>query len=206
MDLSFSTITSLNWSVIEVSLAIVCACVPCLKPLASKYLPRKWFTLSSVRSAGRQTPATELPDLARAASAPTIFNDSKHHRLQHIRFASLQSTNLEQVRHHHQYPGPLLVPLTPPAPPPPPKAPGGQRQPRNPPRRITTSDITVVSPARGVSPRIISSMTSIRTTRGDYISNYTPYDSPTGQEVGVIWAPVMPRHVAFASQERRMQW
>jgi hypothetical protein len=47
MDVSFTSVSSLNWSVIEVFAGIVCACVPSLKPLIKRLFPASWLTTFS---------------------------------------------------------------------------------------------------------------------------------------------------------------
>lgn len=43
-DATIGAVTTLNWSVVEVGTGIICACVPCLKPLFKKLLPNKFGT------------------------------------------------------------------------------------------------------------------------------------------------------------------
>ncbi|ETN36845.1 uncharacterized protein HMPREF1541_07832 [Cyphellophora europaea CBS 101466] len=43
-DVTIATVPALNWSVVEVGTGIICACVPCLKPLFKKLLPGRFFS------------------------------------------------------------------------------------------------------------------------------------------------------------------
>ncbi len=52
-DATIGPVPTMNWSVAEVGTGIVCACVPCLKPLFKKWFPGK---LSTVRSRSRSQP------------------------------------------------------------------------------------------------------------------------------------------------------
>lgn len=49
IDVSIGAVPTLNWSVVEVDTGIICACVPCLKPLSKKLLPGRFFS-SATRS------------------------------------------------------------------------------------------------------------------------------------------------------------
>ena len=44
-DATFGAVATLNWSVVEVGTGIICACVPCLKPLVKSWLPSRFATL-----------------------------------------------------------------------------------------------------------------------------------------------------------------
>lgn len=43
-DVTIGAVPTLNWSVVEVGTGIMCACVPCLKPLFKKLLPGRFFS------------------------------------------------------------------------------------------------------------------------------------------------------------------
>lgn len=44
IDVTIGAVPTLNWSVVEVGTGIICACVPCLKPLVKKVLPARFFS------------------------------------------------------------------------------------------------------------------------------------------------------------------
>ena len=50
-DATFGAVATLNWSVVEVGTGIVCACVPCLKPLVKRLMPGR-FATTAERSRG----------------------------------------------------------------------------------------------------------------------------------------------------------
>lgn len=43
-DVTIGAVPTLNWSVVEVGTGIICACMPCLKPLFKKLLPGRFFS------------------------------------------------------------------------------------------------------------------------------------------------------------------
>jgi hypothetical protein len=45
LDFSYSCVSSLNWSVVEVGTGIICASIPSLKPLIVRVFPGKFFTV-----------------------------------------------------------------------------------------------------------------------------------------------------------------
>ncbi|KIX05878.1 uncharacterized protein Z518_03851 [Rhinocladiella mackenziei CBS 650.93] len=49
LDVTMGSVSTMKWSVVEVGTGIVCACIPCLKPLFKNFLPEKG---SSNRSGG----------------------------------------------------------------------------------------------------------------------------------------------------------
>lgn len=53
LDVTMGSVSTIKWSVVEVGTGIVCACIPCLKPLFKNFLPDK---SSSNRSGGRSGP------------------------------------------------------------------------------------------------------------------------------------------------------
>ena len=52
-DATIGAVPTMNWSVAEVGTGIICACVPCLKPLFKELLPGRF---STVRSRSRSQP------------------------------------------------------------------------------------------------------------------------------------------------------
>jgi hypothetical protein len=59
LDVTFGSAPTMKWSVVEVGTGIVCACIPCLKPLFKNFLPDKnSYNGSGARSVrkGPQTP------------------------------------------------------------------------------------------------------------------------------------------------------
>lgn len=54
LDVSYTCVSSLNWSVVEVGTGIICASIPSLKPLLSRVFPGKFFTIP--RETSRWTP------------------------------------------------------------------------------------------------------------------------------------------------------
>ena len=55
-----AAIPTLDWSIAEVLVGIVCACLPCLKPLLNKLVPGEFFTISLRRRTGRTTATSEV--------------------------------------------------------------------------------------------------------------------------------------------------
>ncbi|KAL2440776.1 hypothetical protein ABEF95_005959 [Exophiala dermatitidis] len=53
LDVTMGSVSTIKWSVVEVGTGIVCACIPCLKPLFKNFLLDKSTTATS--SAGRST-------------------------------------------------------------------------------------------------------------------------------------------------------
>ena len=78
-DATIGAVPTLNWSVAEVGTGIICACVPCLKPLFKKLLPGKF---STARSKSRSqpldskihAPAEEAVELKSATATPINFS------------------------------------------------------------------------------------------------------------------------------------
>jgi hypothetical protein len=59
LDVTMGSVPTMKWSVVEVGTGIVCACIPCLKPLFKNFLPDKHsYNGSGARSVrvGPQTP------------------------------------------------------------------------------------------------------------------------------------------------------
>lgn len=52
IDVTIGAVPTLNWSVVEVGTGIICACVPCLKPLFKKVLPGRFFSTLQKNSRG----------------------------------------------------------------------------------------------------------------------------------------------------------
>lgn len=77
MDVTIGAIPTLDWSVVEVGTGIICACVPCLKPLFRRLLPGRFFstgTLSHSHGPNRDTRAaaeeTEMMRLRQTSDMP----------------------------------------------------------------------------------------------------------------------------------------
>lgn len=52
LDVTAGSISTMNWSVVEVGTGVICACIPCLKPLFNNVFPDKQSTGSSRSGAG----------------------------------------------------------------------------------------------------------------------------------------------------------
>jgi hypothetical protein len=89
LDVSVGSVPTLNWSVVEVGTGIICACVPCLKPLFKRLLPGKFFSAvgagslragggASVRGNGKplsqaeEVGATEMVAMERKEAAESV--------------------------------------------------------------------------------------------------------------------------------------
>ena len=64
-DISYDSVSSLNWSVVEVGTGIICACVPSLKPIIIRLFPGKFFTAPRVSTGRSQRPRQSNPSEAK---------------------------------------------------------------------------------------------------------------------------------------------
>lgn len=70
LDVTMGSVSTMKWSVVEVGTGIICACIPCLKPLFKNFLPDK---NSSNRSGGNRSEGTG-PHTPRLGTA----NEERH--------------------------------------------------------------------------------------------------------------------------------
>lgn len=69
LDVTMGSVSTIKWSVVEIGTGIVCACIPCLKPLFKKFLAEK---SSSERSAGGRS------DTTAPYTPKTTFSEESH--------------------------------------------------------------------------------------------------------------------------------
>jgi hypothetical protein len=70
-DATIGAVPTLNWSVAEVGTGIICACIPCTKPLFKKLLPGKF---STSRSRSRSQPLDSKAEEAVELRLPRNFS------------------------------------------------------------------------------------------------------------------------------------
>jgi hypothetical protein len=76
-DITYTSVPSLNWSVAEVSTAILCACIPSMRPLAVAILPRAF--LSSLTPSSRSNTKTQTTNTGtELTDAPNKSRRSKY--------------------------------------------------------------------------------------------------------------------------------
>ena len=75
-----------TWSILELNIGIICACLVCLKPLVAKYIPQFASTLKSRSGWSHGYPAgsvahmetSKQPSIARSGSADDLWQGNKH--------------------------------------------------------------------------------------------------------------------------------
>lgn len=82
LDITQGSVATMKWSVVEVGTGIICACIPCLKPLFKNWLPDKTSSNGSgARAKGRgvptpriSTPHSEAHELTKPTEGWKSFN------------------------------------------------------------------------------------------------------------------------------------
>ncbi|EXJ89155.1 hypothetical protein A1O3_02219 [Capronia epimyces CBS 606.96] len=64
LDVTMGSVSTMKWSVVEVGTGIICACIPCLKPLFRKFLLDKTLSNNSGARSAAKGPLTPRPTTA----------------------------------------------------------------------------------------------------------------------------------------------
>lgn len=77
-DFSIGAVPTLNWSVVELGTGIICACIPCLKPLFKRLLPGRFFSTAGGQGRRRSGGGTGRMASRRISVVPSNRGQGRH--------------------------------------------------------------------------------------------------------------------------------